>query len=491
MTGGLPVKLSAINNWINYKTGQGRSLKVWDATLLAEATGGQWDRNPLGPIAGFAIDSRKIETGQMFIALKTGQRDGHSFLSAALQSGASAALVATADPMLPLPQLVVTDPLKALQKAGCWQRKRFQGRVIAITGSSGKTSTKNLLKTLLGAEHTFATAGNFNNHIGVPLSLLGLDNELHQYAVIEAGMNQPGEIATLRDWIAPDISVVTSVGPAHLEGVESLENVAREKAALCQLPLPDKHAFFHYDCLSYGVFRNLSCCVHALKSSASAVLGSLPENFQTLNYTMTEQPGGGLRLSLTDQLPSGCFFQLPPQLTEGMQRNAILALSVASHLGMNPDVLNKRLQDWEPDGLRGTIIRCSQRSWYLDCYNANPESMIDALKGFDRQFGQGTRCLILGDMLELGKTSPYWHQEIGRSGPWREGDRILLLGRASVHYEKGIEESGIQNLNITCKEQIDEECAEALRQFSGAIFLKGSRSMNLEKLYQNVEGIQC
>ncbi len=427
----------------------------------------------------------------MFIALKTSRHDGHEFLATALKSGASAALVSTADPALPLPQLIVEDTLKALQKAGCAQRKRFHGTVIAVTGSSGKTSTKNLLKILLGAERTFATAGNFNNHIGVPLSLLCLDNEYHQYAVLEAGMNQPGEIEMLRDWIEPEISVVTSVGPAHLEGVGSVENVAREKAALCKLPSLYHHAFFHYDCLSYGEFRNLSCRVHALKQASVANSFSLPKNFQALDYTMTEQPEGGLRLSLTDQTPSGCFFQLPDGLTEGMRQNAVLAISVAFHLGVNAEELNERLQSWKPDALRGSICRHSGRAWYLDCYNANPQSMSDALEGFDRQFSAGKRYFVLGDMNELGRTSAHWHREVGRNGPWRPGDRIMLIGGESIHYREGIEETGLKDLSISLHEQMDDDCVEELRQFTGSIFLKASRSMNLEALYQKAEGISC
>lgn len=468
-------------------------MKIWDAKQLAEATGGHWNRKPDGPIGGFAIDSRKLTAGQMFIALKTANRDGHDYLAAALKSGASAAMVSSAQPEIALPQLVVGNTLEALQKAGCWQRKQFYGTVVAVTGSSGKTSTKNLLKILLGEDRTFATPGNFNNHIGVPLSLLSLDGNIHQYAVLEAGMNRPGEIEILRDWIEPNISVVTSVGPAHLEGVGSIEDVAREKAALCRSPSIDHHAFFHYNCLSYGAFSNLTCSVHVLKAAIYQNQDSnkLPENFQTLDYTMTEQPEGSFDLSLKGLAPSGCFFRLPQGLTEGMKRNAALALSVALHLGIRAEELKVRLASWKPDDLRGSIIRHSARTWYLDCYNANPDSMSDALKGFAHQFPAGSRFFILGDMYELGRSSAYWHEEVGRNGPWQEGDNIWLIGREGTHYQKGIEEAGVRGLSISCSIEIDEGLMKDLRDYSGPVFLKGSRSMQFEKLYQKVEGLSC
>jgi hypothetical protein len=188
--------------------------------------------------------------------LRTERRDGHAFLGEARAKGASAALVARADPAEPLPQLVVADPLLALQAAAREHRRRFRGPVIGISGSAGKTSTKNLLAELLGGEpRVLATRGNLNNHLGVPLTLLRLDPQDHAYAVVEAGISGPGDMPPLAAMIEPDIGVITLVGPAHLEALGSLAGVAREKA---ELPRAARMAVFPASCLEYTAFRDLT-----------------------------------------------------------------------------------------------------------------------------------------------------------------------------------------------------------------------------------------
>jgi UDP-N-acetylmuramoyl-tripeptide--D-alanyl-D-alanine ligase len=202
--------------------------------ILAAWTGGRWTRLPEAPLTGFSADSRQLRPGQAFVALKTGRRDGHGFLAEAGRAGAVAALVAAAQADAALPQLVVPDPLTALQAIAREHRRSFAGPVIGISGSAGKTSTKDLLARLLGGERggVLATEGNLNNHLGVPLTLLRLDPRAHAFAVIEAGISAPGEMAALAAMIEPDAAVITLVAPAHLEALGGIEGVAREKALL-------------------------------------------------------------------------------------------------------------------------------------------------------------------------------------------------------------------------------------------------------------------
>src|ERR1051326_9489468 len=211
-----------------------RKMPTFAPEDLATWTGGHWTTRPTVPLAGFTMDSRQLRAGQVFIALKTEKRDGHDFLPAAHAAGASAAIVSAPNDLLPLPQLVVNDPLASFQSIAREHRRAFRGPVVGISGRAGKTSTKNLLALLLGGEAAGvrATEGNLNNHIGVPLTLTRLDHAAHKFAVVEAGISQPGEMTPLASMIEPDVAIITLVAPAHLDELGDLAGVARATAAL-------------------------------------------------------------------------------------------------------------------------------------------------------------------------------------------------------------------------------------------------------------------
>lgn len=182
-------------------------MHSFDPKDLALWTGGSWTGRPVAA-TGFSVDSRRLSPGQAFVALRTGRRDGHDFLGAARQAGASFAVVARAVPGIPLAQLVVADPLAALQAVARGHRRSFRGTIVAITGSAGKTSTKELLSLLLGGDHAgvLATEANLNNQIGVALTLTRIDPASHRVAVVEAGISAPGEMATLAAMLSPTSS---------------------------------------------------------------------------------------------------------------------------------------------------------------------------------------------------------------------------------------------------------------------------------------------
>ena len=229
-------------------------------SLLATWTGGRWTAQPVSLLAGFTIDTRQLRSGQIFVALKTGKRDGHDFLAAAEAAGASAAIVRVPSDGLKLPQLVVADPLIAFQTIAREHRRRFTGPVIGISGSAGKTSTKNLLALLLGGAEAgvLATEGNLNNHLGVPLTLTRLDPGAHRFAVVEAGISAPREMAPLAAMIEPDIAIITLVAPAHTEELGGLGGVAAEKAVLPAAVRPTGVAIFSRACADFPAFRELS-----------------------------------------------------------------------------------------------------------------------------------------------------------------------------------------------------------------------------------------
>ena len=205
-------------------------MPTFSSADLATWAEGRWTVSPRAAVTGFGTDTRALRAGDVFVAVRTERRDGHDFLGAARSQGAACALVGrpVADD---LPQLVVDDPLVALRRVAARWRADFPGCVIGVTGSVGKTSTKELLSALLGTE-AFVTEANLNNLIGVPLMLLRIEPGIHRFAVIEAGMSVPGELGVSAAVIRPDLAIVTNVAPVHLEGVGSLAGIAREKATL-------------------------------------------------------------------------------------------------------------------------------------------------------------------------------------------------------------------------------------------------------------------
>ena len=228
-------------------------MPTFDPNDLAKWGRGVWNSAPVDRIRGFSIDTRSLAEGQLFVAIKD-KRDGHEFLEIAQKDGAGGALVSNCDKNLSFPQLLSSDTVGSLQSIAYEYRKTFKGNVIGITGSCGKTSTKDMLGNFLGSDRTHCTAGNLNNHLGVPLSLLGIELNQHKFAVIEAGINGKGEMQELAHMIQPNIVVVTNIGSSHLEGLGSEQGVANEKAHLFKQHPALKKVIFPEHCLAFKEF---------------------------------------------------------------------------------------------------------------------------------------------------------------------------------------------------------------------------------------------
>lgn len=426
-------------------------------------------------MTGFTQDTRTLQPGDVFVALRTERRDGHAFLAEARAKGAAAALVARADAAEPLPQLVVADPLLALQAAAREHRRRFRGPVIGVSGSAGKTSTKNLLAQLLGGEpRVLATRGNLNNHLGVPLTLLRLDPQEHAYAVVEAGISGPGDMPPLAAMIEPDLAIITMVGPAHLEALGSLDGVAREKA---ELPRAARVAVFPDDCRRYAAFRDLT--VSTLRAEPVEDPGRLrePIGAERARYVLTQRAAETeLRLSAAPDTPFTMGL-----VSDGLARNAVLALLVALRLGLPVDSLRRRLAEWRSGDLRADVRREADRLLYVDCYNANPASMADALDAFVRVAPVAEpRLLVLGAMEELGAEAERHHRELGRRLPLRPGDHCCFVGGHGEAVRAGAADAGVDPERV---ELVADAASLAPRvaAFRGAIFIKGSRRHALER----------
>jgi UDP-N-acetylmuramoyl-tripeptide--D-alanyl-D-alanine ligase len=384
---------------------------------LVRWTGGHWTVLPAVPLAGFATDTRTLKAGEIFVALKTDHRDGHDFLGQAQAAGASAALVSLANPAVALPQLVVADPLTAFHVIAREHRRTFRGPVVGITGSAGKTSTKNLLALLLGgaAGGVLATEGNLNNHLGVPLTLTKLDPARHAFAVIEAGISAPGEMSPLAAMIEPDVSLVTLVAAAHIQELGGLEGVAREKAVLPAATRPAGVAIFPQQAAAYSPFRELGVRTLVVER-AEAILPAEPPK-DRVYFTVTQR-GDSTAVDLAYGPPSNVFtFR---RVTDGMAQNAALAICAALWLGVARESIQARFAGWQPAKLRGEIRQDAGRLLYLDCYNANPASMADALENFASIVPTTEpRLYIIGCMEELGPEAATHHRRLGRSLPLR------------------------------------------------------------------------
>jgi UDP-N-acetylmuramoyl-tripeptide--D-alanyl-D-alanine ligase len=446
---------------------------------LARWTGGRWTASPAASLTGFSIDSRKAGVGQVFVALKTEQRDGHDFLAAALAAGASAALVATPNATIPLPQLVVADPLKAFQAIAREHRREFRGRVIGISGSAGKTSTKNLVALLLGgdAAGVLATEGNLNNHLGVPLTLTRLDHTKHQYAVVEAGISAPGEMRPLADMIEPDVSLITLVAPAHTLELGGVQGVAREKAVLPAGTRPTGVAIFPKQVAEFPAFHELGVRTMVVEP-ADVIRPAEPPKDKV--YFAVTQRGDSTAIALAYGPPPPLVFTLR-RVTDGMAQNAALAICAALWLGVPREIIQTRLADWHPAKLRGEIRHDDGRLLYLDCYNANPASMADALTTFTA-IAPATepRLYVIGCMEELGTEAPVYHRQLGRSLPLRDNDIVYVIGTQAGEVGAGLREKGIADRQVHLVDSL-EPVAAALAEWRGSVFVKGSRRYQLER----------
>jgi UDP-N-acetylmuramoyl-tripeptide--D-alanyl-D-alanine ligase len=453
---------------------------------MAAWTEGRWTRPPALPPVGFSIDTRRLEAGQAFVALRTELRDGHSYLEAAQEAGASAAIVESPNWTINLPQLIVGNTLAAFQAIAREHRREFRGPVVGISGSAGKTSTKNLLAILLGGspDHAgpeespvLATRGNLNNHMGVPLTLTRLEPAFHLYAVVEAGISGPGEMAPLAAMIAPDIAIITLVAPAHLEALGGMEGVAREKAQLPAALRAGGTAIFPAACAEFEPFRELSARALIVEPSGrDKPAASAPGR---VGFGVVHQ-GGETTITLAGATHAGAFTLR--RVSDGMAQNAAMAICAAQVLGLRSEAIQLRLASWRPAPLRGELRRSGGRLLYLDCYNANPASMADALAAFWAVTPQALpRLFVIGGMEELGLEAKRYHQELGRRLHLRSNDFLFVIGPHADAVRGGALENGNRPEQIAVVDSL-EPIAARLATFAGSVFIKGSRKYALESL---------
>ena len=441
-------------------------MPTFAAADLAAWTDGRWTTAPAA-VTGFGTDTRALGAGEVFVALRTDRRDGHDFLPDARARGAACALVArpVADP---LPQLVVADAAAALRAvAGAW-RRRFPGPVVGVTGSVGKTSTKDLLGALLGPT-AFVTEANLNNLLGVPLMLLRLEPTRHRYAVIEAGMSVPGELGVSAAILRPDVAIVTAVAAVHLEGVGSLAGVAREKATLVAALAEGGRAILPASLLAWPDFA-----VHADRCVAVRFAGEpapAVRPARLVEASLGEE--GGRRVLRLD----GESFPLGP-VSDGLARNAALAILAARAVGADVLALRAALVAWSPPVGRGSVHADGAQTFYVDCYNSSPASLLDAARCFDRLSAAARpRLWVLGGMAELGADSAALHRGCGAELPVRADDAVVAFGGDAAQLLAGLPVGPGPRVAAGTLDDV----RAAIAAHAGFVFVKGSRSFALER----------
>lgn len=427
--------------------------------------------------ASVCTDTRAMKPGDLFVAIRGGNFDGHDFLANAARLGAIGAIAEGSSVQLPagFGLVEVPDTVRALQNLAAAYRANLPLKAVCITGSNGKTSTKDLTASVLGRRlKVTSTEGNLNNHIGLPLTLLRAGSA-HDAGVFEIGMNHPGEIAPLAALAQPDIAIITNIGVAHIEFMGSREAIAREKGMLAEAVGDTGTVILNADdaftpsIASRSRARVLTAGLHAGDVRATD-LQHLSEGIK-------------FRLHATGQ----CVGAELPVPGEHMVRNALLACAAGIVMGLTLEECARGLRD-----LRLSPGRLDRRtaggiSILDDTYNANPDSVCAALVTLARMPLTGRRIAVLGRMGELGRESEHGHRQVGEAAGREHIDCVITVGEEADWIAEGASTGGVHTVIRTTD---CEEAVRSLRSYARSgdtVLVKGSRSARLERIVQAME----
>jgi UDP-N-acetylmuramoyl-tripeptide--D-alanyl-D-alanine ligase len=434
------------------------------------AASGDFDRHAVA--SGYSIDSRTVEPGDLFFAVKGERLDGHDFVDRALERGAVAAVVGkdqrqrySSDSRL----LAVSDTLHALQHLAMAVRRLWSKTVIGVTGSAGKTTTKDAIAHILSSRyHVLKSVGNFNNHFGLPLMLLRLEPG-HDMAVIEMGMSHPGEIRALAQIAQPEVGVVTSVAPVHLEFFDSMGGIARAKYELIEsLPVRGTavlNADDEYVCQFGRDFRG-----KVVMFGTGAAADVRAENIEAV----------GAQGSRFDVVIGSCREPaMLPLIGKHNIYNALAAVAVALERGFTPSEAVAALASLAPADKRGEVTQVGDITVINDCYNSNPKAlnaMVDALAAMPA----GRRIVVAGEMLELGSTGDHLHRQSGTHMVERGIDLLLGVRGLAQQMVEAARQRGMAAEFVSTPEEAGEWLARETRN-GDVVLLKASRGVKLER----------
>lgn len=433
-------------------------------------------------IKGISIDSRNIKEGELFVAIKGDRFDGHDFVPDAIKKGAWGALVERTvlekkfESLGALKNILpVEDTLYALQEMSHMHRKKFTLPVVGITGSNGKTTTKEMLAGILKQQGpVLKNEGNLNNHIGVPLTLLKIEAK-HKAAVVEMGMSASGEIDTLARLISPTVGVITNIGPAHLEFLGSLDIVAQAKGELLGNIRPGGPAVLNADDRYFETLKNKfhgHITTFGIETKADVQASEIRQGQDFTDFKLSVD-GSEVSVRLRAVGRHNVY-------------NALAAAAAAIALGLPLDAVKYGLDAFAPIAMRSEIKQLQGRTVFADYYNANPASMEAALVTLMSLKSNRQTVAVLGDMLELGKSSAEAHRATGMTAARLGVDILITIGTFSKYTAEGAIKAGMPKERV-CETQTHAEAAALVRKLSrpgDAVLVKGSRGMKMEKILE-------
>jgi len=461
---------------------------TWTAEEIMEATGGELLCGDLRrSFSGVSIDSRNISADNVFVAITGETHDGHAFTSAVVDQGVGGLVVSRQKAVqMPLTAwkknnmacIAVEDTTRALGDMAAFNRLRSHVSVVAITGSNGKTTTRRMTAMILDRQYNTLTAiGNFNNDIGLPLTLLGLSSG-HQWAVLELGTNNPGEIARLADICSPDIAVLTNIGPAHLEGLGSIEGVMQEKGDLLKRLAPGAKAILNIDdtrVTQLAAETKAQVIFYGLSQEATIRAEDVDEAKDTISFKLIFAGE-----SITVHLNSPGRF---------MVSNALAAAAVGHQIGLSCKTVKSALEAFTPVAGRMNIQHLPGGIHLIDdTYNANPESMKAAFATLNTMRAGARGIVVIGDMLELGAQAQSLHRTLGADAARSGISRLYIYGEFTADVRSAAHANGMPPTDTF--EGTHEDIVEDLKcrlQPGDWLLVKGSRGMAMENVVRKIQ----
>lgn len=430
-------------------------------------------------IKGVSKDTRTINKQELYIPIIGENFDGHDFLDKAIENGAIATFWDKNHPIpdRDFPFILVDDTLKAIQKLSKEYRDSLNLKVIGITGSNGKTSTKDILSSILKTKYkTYKTKGNLNNELGVPLTLLSLSEDT-EIAVIEMGMSSLGEIEVLTKLASPDAGVITSIGTAHLQDLKTKENIIKAKLEILKGLKND--GLFIYP----GDDSDLKEAINKLDiTQKKLTFGKNKSNDYIIEEISTDKNGMSFRIK--NDISEELFL---PMLGNHQMFNATAAISVAKYFNLSSHDIQNGLNNLELTAMRNELIHGNGFDILNDSYNSNPDSSKAALKTLYSLSDYNQKILIFGDMLELGDREIEMHREIGELIDFNKTDYLFTFGNLAKYTadeaKKNTQEQKV--FSFDDKNNLTSKLKEILKENS-IILLKGSRGMKLEEIAKNL-----
>lgn len=454
----------------------------WTIADWIEAVGGELMSGDADTrIAGVSTDSRTLEAGQLFVALHGPNFDGHNYLEQAVEKGAVAAIVSNPEAAEKVRKstavVKVDETLKALGRLATAYRARFDIPVAALSGSSGKTTTKEILRSIVEPAGGLVTRGNFNNRIGVPLTVFRLEPE-HTMAVFELAMNHSGELAELTEIVKPETVALTNVGTAHIGNFASIEALRDAKGELIDHSREDAAIVINADCFgSIETVRKFAGDRPVVTFAIEQPAGVRAENIQAID-------------------PIGYRFDMVmPDARETVElhafgkhniENALCAATMARLLEIEMDRICEGIESFRPAAMRSEIIQVGKITIIADCYNANPDSVEAAIQALSEYPAQRRRVFLFSDMLEMGDEADMAHRQVGQAVAESRIDLFATTGDLARWASWEAARMGVHVGHFQTKEDAAQALADELKR-GDVLLVKGSRLMQLEDVIERLK----